>query len=240
MASIFLVIENWKDTIKLSAFLFNPKRIMKRFARSFVPLLQTNKIFVPQATLYHSLPTQYSTNSIYKNFAPFVSSQRYFTDAPKPINKTKIIEILKLFKEVTENHELVKTKLNNIHNSDADQITKWQEMMKIIVPVQHKILSHYDYSMEEFKKQLEKIVEEEGKENSEIFSIYKENWLYWVEAVFGVKNVLGAEPKIPKKKMVTLIQNFVDSLTGNNFLREISDVVNSSLLFFLFIFQNGN
>ena len=174
--------------------------------------------------VFRSVASSFSTKSTKppKGFTSFSGRDNLeeIEDYSKALSRSEIYAILQQIEETSLTHKDLTKKFQEIRGSQKDVISKWQEFMRYIVPVQTKILINYGISFDQFKRTLERTVKKDGDHESELFLFYKAIWIKWVDLVFGFDFTKpGHFNKISKGKMVELIKEFRYFLQSEEFLK---------------------
>merc|ERR1712130_206260 len=104
---------------------------------------------------------------------------------------------------------------------------KWQLMVQLLMGTKNTVIAQHGVDdMEQFKRALHLAIRG-SREGSEILEIHRKNWDDWISTVFpSMKLDYSKEPAVPKTKMLRIIDKLLETITGEEFVKEVSPFVN--------------
>lgn len=144
------------------------------------------------------------------------------------LSKDEISNILHAFRNVTLNHNETNEKLQSLSRSNMDLISKWQYMVQILIMAKIAVISkHGLQDIEQFKRILHKAIKK-SRDGSEILSIHQQNWDDWIKVVFpDLKTDWEEKPRVPKAKMIRIIEKLLDEISSEQFVKDVSPIINN-------------
>lgn len=163
-------------------------------------------------------------------FIPLFATQENVTNKKllneHSMNQSNILSIEMLFDAQTEIFNLLKdhsSKLIEIQNTELSILEKWQQFLRVILPLQIQVIKTYGFSddqlgLSSFNEQYMK----QAITHPYLSELNQQKWLFLFETTFGVTEF----KEISLLEAQSLIADITSEMTSDSFLNQIDSAMN--------------